>query len=507
MIDTSQPDSPGWWADKLLEQLGARQARLDRLARYFEGFGDLPEIGPHIKEAYRRFQTKSRTNLAELVVDAVRERMIPLGFRTGASGSDDDDAEAWRIWQANSLDADSGMVHETSLALSDAYVIVGPVDPDIGAPVITPEDPRQVITAHDPIRRRKVVAAIKAYSDPNTGLDMLYVYLPGEVWKASRPSPKGGNSAGWSTKGFEWVNEVPDPLPFNAVPVVRFANRPKLLGDPRGEFEGILPDLDRINHMILQRVVIATMQAFRQRAVSGLPDKDARGNEIDYDDIFRPDAGALWQLPPNAEIWESGQADISGMLNAVKADVQNVAAITRTPLFYLSADVANQSAEGASLAREGLVFKTGDRIVQASESWEAVMSLAFRFAGDTERANRPDLSVIWADPQRFSLSEKADAALKAGQSGVPWRTVMSAIWQFTPAEIARLETERAADALNVALMTPPPSAIRETITEPAPPVTPPNPEQVAAGAVPAPPGVRGNITPPAPAAPPPRGGR
>ena len=44
-------------------------------------------------------------------------------------------------------------------------MIVGPVDEELGAPVITPEDPRQVYAVHDPIQRRKPVAAVTVFYD------------------------------------------------------------------------------------------------------------------------------------------------------------------------------------------------------------------------------------------------------------------------------------------------------------------------------------------------------
>ena len=61
-------------------------------------------------------------------VEETRERMKPVGFRMGADDTPGGDSEAWRIWQANHLDADSPLVHRASLAMGDAYVIVGPVD-------------------------------------------------------------------------------------------------------------------------------------------------------------------------------------------------------------------------------------------------------------------------------------------------------------------------------------------------------------------------------------------
>ena len=56
-----------------------------------------------------------------------------------------------------------------------------------------------------------------------------------------------------------------------------------------------------------------------------------------------------------------------------------------------------------------------------------------------------DIEVIWADPERKTTAQLADAALKASQFGVPFRTRM-ADYGKTPQEIERMEAERDADA-------------------------------------------------------------
>jgi hypothetical protein len=207
-----------------------------------------------------------------------------------------------------------------------------------------------------------------------------------------------------------------------------------------------LDHLDRINHMLLQRMVIATMQAFRQRAVRGnLPELDDAGNPIDYNDLFVADPGAMWQLPEGVEIWESGQVDLGPILQSVKDDVQQLAAVTFTPQHYLipEASRSSGSAEGAQLSREGLVFKTEDRIARASIGWKQVMSLAFRLLGDDARADLNALEPIWAPAERLTLSERADAAIKA--TDVPWRAKMAELWGFDPEQIDRMEADRGAD--------------------------------------------------------------
>jgi hypothetical protein len=82
------------------------------------------------------------------------------------------------------------------------------------------------------------------------------------------------------------------------------------------------------------------------------------------------------------------------------------------------------------------------------------MGLAFLVLGDAERANTVDMEVAWADPQRYSMAEKYDAASKAVAAGVPWRQVMLKVLGFSPQEVARMETERASDAVLLASIGP-----------------------------------------------------
>lgn len=442
-IDTKTPNSPGWWLHRLARKLERRQPRLQELIDRLEGNPPLPQGADAARESFQRFQRLSRTNFSELLVEAARERMTVAGFRTGAGGTEQEgDEEATRIWDANRLAVESADVHEMMLAAGDSYVIVGGPDNETGVPVITGEDPRQVVTVHDPVQQRKVRAALKVFHDLDRERDYAYLYLPGQVWVATRDVRRRtkNQSVRFNPSTWDWDEDLTDELPFDVVPVVRFRNR-----RGTGEFENHVDLLDRINQQILQRLVIATLQAFRQRAVKNLPEEDDEGNELDYTDVFTSDPGALWQVPGGVEFWESGSIDLTPILSAVKDDVRDLAAVTRTPLSYLNPDAASQSAEGASLMREGLVFKVEDRIIRATEGWKDVMSLAFLFSEDQARADRNGLEVLWIPPERRSLAERADAASKGGD--IPWRTRMTDIWQFAPKKVDQMEAERSNDLI------------------------------------------------------------
>lgn len=446
MIDTTTSGSPGWWLKRLMGELAQRRDRYNALEGYAHGTNTIPAYADAaVRDAARRLLTMSRTNFAELAIEATRERMVPLGFRTGATSDELGDAEAWRIWQANSLDADHKLIDWTALALSQAYAIVGSVDPDLDAPLITAEDPREVIVVHDPARRRKAVAAAKVFHDDVAGLDVAYLYLPGIRYKAVRDHHEGEPAVDPSS--WDWADQG-ELLPESAagvVPVVSFAYRPRLRGLPLGEIEPHLAILDRINYVLLNRLEIMTLQAFRQRAVKGVPTTGPDGEEIDYDELFRQGPGAIWTLPATAEMWESGGLDLTPVLESIKADARDFTAVTRTPLTYITPDAAQGSAEGAALTKEGLIFKVQDRIGFASECYEQLMATAFLMAGDTERARRPDLEVIWAPPERYSLAEKASASAQV--VGMSRRTIQEKILQMTPQEIQRDAAEAAIEAL------------------------------------------------------------
>lgn len=458
MIETTQPESPGWWLQRLLTRLRSDRPRYDNLDAYYRCENGIPVHAEEAcKDAYKRLMRIARTNWAALSVAAPLERIRVDGFKTGASEDRLGDKDAWRIFQANELDAGLPRVFEASLSMSLGFLIVGDVDPDIGVPLITPEDPREVVVETDPRRRSRARAALKVYRDDVENVDRAYLYLPGQVWRAVAPvtvptpptaptQPIPRKTHPDDVSSWEW--ESVSTLPTRIVPVFPFAANPTLAGVGVGEFEPHLPLLDEINYLSLLELEIATLQAFRQRAIQAdLPDNDEEGNPIDYDDIFAAAPGALWKIPETAKMWESGQVDLSGIRNLVKDNVEDFAAVSGTPLFYLTPEASDGSAEGAALARERLIFKVRSHHRSFAAPLKAAMACAFLFAGDETRADVGSMHIDWAAPDRFSLSEKADAASKAMAGGMTWRATMEEVWQFSPTQIEEMEKDRREEAL------------------------------------------------------------
>jgi hypothetical protein len=487
-IDVSEQGSDGWWMQQLWRQLSSQQKRFQLLEDYRCGRPRLVLGSEAVRSAFARFQRVARSNFADVIVQAMTERMAVRAIRTAKDSTDNGDDQAQAMWKANALDIFQSDVYRmmatfgigyTSLALpddgdeTDDGDTEGPGDVDF--PLVTVEDPRQVVTIEDPVNPLKTRAAFKLYHDQMAAEDVAILWLPGRKIVATRPRaariappPSQVNLTGppplvpvsFSAAAFTIDEARSESYSLKQIPVVPFGNRDRV-----GEFELHLDLLDRINHMILQRIVIATMQAFKQRAIElsdlatddpndprGLPTHDDEGNPIDYDDLFSADPGALWRLPVGAKIWESQQADITGILTAVKDDAMHLAVVTRTPFSMFTPDAANQSAEGAQLQREGLVFKVEDRCRIAARSWAEVMSIAFQMMGDSERAPVGGISVDWVPAERYSLAERSQA--DASALSLPWAQKMRIIWGMTPAEVQIAQAQRAQDAMLAAVAAP-----------------------------------------------------
>lgn len=448
--------SPGWWLQSALTKLQARQPRLEMLDAWHRGEPPAPEAVRQVREVFREFEAEATTNFAELIVGSIRERMSVRDIRTSASGSIRDDV-AQRLWDENNMGVEFGTIIENFLALGDAYAMVG-VDEETGAVIATAEDPRQVVTFHDPVRQSRVRAALKVFRDELEEKAFAVLMVRGSekdgtsarLYVASSPSPQGQKGVSYDVRQWDWEPGRERELATVDVPVVRFRNRRGV-----GEFEPHLNILRRLNRLVFQMTVIAIYQAYRQRAITLDETDDQDEVEIqgafqeklgldDLDDVLTSDPGSWFLLPRGAKVWESNQADMQGILSAVKDDVMRLAAVTRRPMAIFAPD--NQSAQGANFTREGLTFAVEDKIARATEGAKDMISLMLQLAGESGRAARAGIIIGWNPTERFSLSEKASATSQVANA-LPRRTVLRQVWQMTPAESDQVENEAADEAL------------------------------------------------------------
>lgn len=476
MIETDVPRSPGWWLKVLGRELqnrrqgrgegGKRYSRsaskpqrirpgLDLLHDHLMGDPPLPFAAQGWEENFREVVRLGRLNVAALAVESKANRMKLRDFRTAAPDDDYGDTVAREVMRANNMRVVARDVHDGMLSLADSYVMTTPQD-DGEIPLVTAEDAREVITAHDPATGRSI-AGLKMFRDDWDSADLAYLFVrqdDGRVLQYNASKRSGLTSLGETAfrlgNAWDWDQRTfAKPVPANRMPIIRFRNYRGV-----GEYELHLATIDRINNQIVDKLTIAKVQAFRQRAIKGLPDtQTVRGPDgapmevaADYTGVFDAAPGSLWRVPAEVDFWESQPVDLGPIRMAIKDDLEQFAAVTSTPLHTITPDAASGSAEGASLMRESSVDAAQTRIDCADRSWCEVMSNCFAFMGDDLRADANGIEAIWGPTERYSLSEKASAAAQAATS-LPREAIQTDIWQYAPSEVANLRQQAARDLI------------------------------------------------------------
>lgn len=477
-IDVDTPYSDGWWLKALAKKFGERPRR----PRALEGdsrrsefthsqwcnmlwnrlLGDSPflRVNEKYADATREFMRLTRTNYAALTVGALQDRTALLGARSAVDNDADGDTTVRRFMDANGAFFADGLTF--AYTMGRGAVIVAPPQDGEDVATATAEDPREVVWISDPVRPTKVTAALKLYRDDDLGEDVAHLFLSPvkgvpaselegkyRIRVARRRATASWTGLRFSGRDWSWDDdpEVSGALPEAqqpfGLPVVPLVNRFGM-----GEFEASIDLLDRIHNGIADVLWTAKYQAFIQRALIGdLPDRDPKsGEKIDYDNIFAADPGALWRMPSGSQVWESRQADLTGMLNIRKADLLELSAVTQTPMFMFTPDATGQSAEGADVAREGSVNKAKDRIRRLNPAAVRVARLGLAYSGQLEAATG-EIETIWAPVREYSLAQRSAAASAGKTSGVPTRSILSDLWQFPPETVARMEKERRTELL------------------------------------------------------------
>lgn len=475
----ANPVTPEDWLPVLAQRLDANMPNYRLLKRYVDGDAPLPEMGANVKLSWVKFQRMSRTNWGELIRDAVVDRIVPNGITIRGKSDSPEAKQAQRIWRDNHMDTvfkdwlRYGLTYRKSFLTvwrSGDYETISDGEPTRA--IITADSPDTMWAATDPLQPWKIRAAIRWWRDYDAETDYAMVWTR-NAWQRFRRSiyvdpavPEHNKARITQRCAGKWDAEG-DPVPtLEDRPPVFIYNNP----GNSGEFENHVDLINRINTEVLQLLAITSMQAFRQRGIIGgmLPTKDAEGNDIDWTKVFEAAPGALWNLPENLQIWESTPTDISPVLIEIKDHIRQLSAVTRTPFSTLIPDSANQSAEGAKETKEGLIFKSAERLTVAAEAAEAAIVRALAVEG-TILGPDDNVELLFEPVAMVTLAEKYQAASLAKAAGESWRSIARNILGYNPDQINQDTSDRADELLANA-------AIQQQVMEMTQPALPAGPQ-------------------------------
>jgi hypothetical protein len=433
------------WRDYLIHKLDVRWAEWASYDAYYEGDQQLAFMTRKFRDAYGGLFQHLTDNYMPLVVDAAAERLRVQGFRFGSEQDADDDA--WQIWQANGLDAESNMVHTEAIKLGCAYWMV---QPNGELPRITAEHPSQVIVACSPGDRRTRIAGLKKWADG----EFIYanVYLSDRVVKyrtTQRALRLEREDRRWET-----IGAVSNPL--GEVPIIPVPNNPSMLRGGKSDLAGgPMPIQDGINKLLADMFIGSEYQAYPQRVLLGVDaPRDAQGNVIRNAEL-QASQSRLWMFPnENAKAFEFSASDLNNFRNSIDGLIGDLAAQARVPIYmFRPAAISNISAEALIGLDAGLVSKTNDKKDAMGEAHEDAIRLAFKSIDPKdERAQFVAAETIWRNTESRSRAQLVDAVTKEVAMGLPFEIALERL-DYSPTEIDRILAIKEAEAL----LAPPPS--------------------------------------------------
>lgn len=421
--------------DALSKRLDEAEPRLAKLANYHAGRQPLGFSTEKYRSAFGGLLGGLVDNWLPLVVDAVAERLTVQGFRFG---DEDADADAWAIWQANNLDAESQLAHQEALIFGRSYALVWADDQ--GRPRITVESARQVTVTHAAGDRRRRSAGLKRWLDDD-GHARATLFLPTEVhrFKSARKVAGLGMGNDLISVPIDWDHLETLKNPLRVVPVVPLVNRPSILDGGAGtsEIEAVIGLQDALNKLLSDLLVASEFSAFRQKWATGPTDPETNQPVEPYSAAVT----RLWVSEDDRTRFGSFESTgLDNYTGAIEALVQHVASQTRTPPHYLNPSADRLSGESIKAAETGLVSKVKRAQLSFGESWEEVERLGFAVLDDP-RATVAAAETIWADPEVRTESEHVDATVKKLAVEVPVEQLWADLG-YSPQQVEQFRTMR-----------------------------------------------------------------
>lgn len=406
---------------KAVEIYGVGQGergRLDDVRRYWTGRQSLPVVIPSAAPREVRLMARmSRVNVITLVVETLAQSLAVEGFR---GRTEAENADVWRIWQRNRMDARQSALHRAIVGYGVAYGVVTPGEP---VPVIRGLSPRRLTALYsddDPDWPRYALERRSGKAWRLYDAEAVYE-LTGEGGTFELLS-SAEHGAG-RTPVVRYL-EVQDPDWDDEPPDESYASATDSL-QPRqviGQVAPLMSVQDQIDLITFNLLVAQHYTAFRQRYVIGW---------VAEDEATRMKMGAsqVWTFDEDADkikVGEFTETNLDGYLKSREASFRQAASLSQTPAHELIGELVNLSAEALAAAEAGRDRKVADRQTTIGESHEQLLALAGSMAGIIVP---DDAQVVWRDTGARSFAATVDALGKVAQMlGVP----ASELWERIP---------------------------------------------------------------------------
>ncbi|QFG09391.1 portal protein [Mycobacterium phage Yuna] len=448
LADGDDDDAIDWPEDGLTaEQVGkvvadmhqlhlAEKPVFDRVYEYVKGERGKPSVPDEASDEVKELAGLSVKNILRVIRNSFAQSLSVVGYRTIAAQTND---PAWRIWQANRMDARQAEVHRPAVQYGVAYVVVTPGED--GTPEIRCRSPRRLLAVYDdPVLDAWPQYALETWTTHKDAKPHLRGVLYDDRYMYELDLGELPTTA----QGLADVNRKPvtlraidDVIAHNATedgkpvcPVVRFVNDRDADDMIVGEIEPLIGMQKAINCVNFDRLIVSRFGANPQRVISGWT-----GSK---NEVLKASALRVWTFEdPEVKAQAFPPASVEPY-NAVLAEmVEHV--VMEAQISPSQVKVVNVSAEALAAAEHREQLKLANKRESFGESWEQVMRLAVEM--DSSAETQPDRAaeVIWRDTEARSFGAVVDGVVKLAQAGVPIEFLLPLVPGMTQQQIQAIK--------------------------------------------------------------------
>lgn len=352
---------------------------------------------------FKRLLEWARIDIAGVIVDTTAERLTVEGFRTDPKSLEGDDA-AWEVWDRVGGPLTSQLAIIDALSVGDSYLLIER-DED-GMATMCGETSDSMIVVYKPGSRTVIDYAAKTWREVDAKGDPVTYCTMFDKDRVQRFMCRGE-----LTENAKWEASPAEPNPLGFVPVAHIRNRPTLSKTyGRSELWGLTNDIGRVNKLSADLMLISEFSAFKVRYGTGI--------ETDTDPITGKEI-APFNIGPDrlltsendlAKFGSLEETPLSGHLETVKALLTQVAALSRTPLFYLTGDIVNVGEGGLRAMDMQAVAKAEQRQLELDAAFANAMRMLLKAEGSPLAEGT--VQTMWRDPEKRSYAELADSVTK-----------------------------------------------------------------------------------------------
>lgn len=406
--------------DRLFPLYEEEKERLERIDNWYRWKQEDVKLPKRATPELKALANMSRVPWLGLVVSSVSQCMYVDGYRSSldAERPDTDLSPPWRTWHANGMDQRQIAVHRAALAYGYSFVKVMPgADHEGNRSVLRGVSPRRMFAVYaDPAEDDWPIYAIQVDKAPKGGhlvklIDEEDVHYIGVESSGATP---------------EYISNEHHGA--GVCPIVRYANMLDLDGRCDGEVEPFIAAASRINKTAFDRLVTQHFSSWKIRTVAGMaqPDDEETANrkklELRQEDL-------LVAEDPDTKFGTLDETPLPGFIEAWRADIEALAAVSQTPTHTLTGQLVNLSAEALAAARAGLTQKIAERQKAFGKGHVQALRLAAQLEGNDADAQDVMARVTWQDMEVRSIAQAVDAW---GKAATMLQVPVQALWQRLP---------------------------------------------------------------------------